>query len=56
VSDCRGSPDLTYDTRRVKVLAVDKDTKATVGFVVAGVLAAIFVPAAIVGSTILSSR
>lgn len=54
VSDCRD--DHTFDTRRDKVQVFDKDTKSSVGLIVVGVLTSIFVPAAIVGSAILSSR
>ncbi len=54
-SECHGDTEQTYDTRRDKVLVVDKDMKATVGIVVAGVLTAIFVPVAVVGSAILSA-
>lgn len=53
-SDCHEKR--TFDTRRDKVLAIDKDTKSSVGLVVAGVLASIFIPAAIVGSAILSAH
>jgi len=56
VSDCRDSPQLTFDTRRDKVLVVNKDTKSSVGVLVAGILTAIVVPIAIVGSAILSSH
>lgn len=51
-SDC-SAPSRTFDTRRERVLIHDKDTRGTVGMVVAGVLTAILVPAAIVGGKIL---
>jgi hypothetical protein len=56
VADCHGTPERTFDTRRDKVLVHQKDTKASVGLVVVGILAAIFVPAGIVGGAILSAR
>jgi hypothetical protein len=52
-SDCKDS---AFDVRRDKVLKHDKDTKSTVGLIVTGILTAIFVPVAIVGTTILSSK
>ena len=55
-TDCRENPERTFDTRRVKVIAQQENTKSnSVGYVVACVLAAIFVPAGIVGSVILGS-
>ena len=50
--DCKDEP---YDVRKDKVFKHDKDTKGTVGIVVTGILTAIFVPFAIVGSTILAN-
>jgi len=46
----------TFDTRRDKVSVHDGDAKSSVGLVVTGILAAIFVPVAIVGSAILTSH
>jgi hypothetical protein len=54
--DSRDCQETTYDTRRDKVWKHDKDTKGTVGLVVTGILTAIFVPAAVVGSAILASK
>ena len=55
-ADSRDCQETTYDTRRDKVWKHDKDTKSSVGLVVTGILTAIFVPAAIVGSAILASK
>ena len=49
--DCKDEP---YDFRKDKVFKHVRDTKSTVGIVVTGILTAIFVPFAVVGSTILS--
>jgi hypothetical protein len=56
VADCRDNPQLTYDTRRDKVLVHDKDSLSSVQIALAGAFAAIFVPVAIVGSALLSAR
>ena len=45
-----------YDVRKDKVFKHVSDTKGTVGLVVTGILTAIFVPAAIVGSAMLSGK
>ena len=55
-SDCTDPQAQTFDVRRDKVLKHDKDTKETVGLVVTGILTAILVPAAIVGSKVLTSK
>ena len=55
-SDCSADPPRTFDTRRDHVLIHDKDTRGTVGVVVAGVLTAILVPVAIVGSKMLTGH
>jgi len=49
--DCKDQP---YDMRKDKVFKHVRDSKATVGVVVTGILTAIFVPVAIVGSQMLS--
>ncbi len=54
VSDCRENPAATFDTRRDKVLVHDGSAKSNVGYIVACVLAAVFVPAGIVGTAILT--
>jgi hypothetical protein len=54
-SDCTGDRP-RYDTRRDKVLIHDKDTRGTVGMVVAGVLGAVLIPTAIVGGKILTGH
>lgn len=55
-SECHGDPPHTYDLRRDKVLIHDKDTKGTVGVVITGVLTAIVVPVAVVGTKILTGH
>lgn len=55
-SECTDPKAQTFDTRRDKVLKHDKDTKTTVGLVVTGILSAVLVPAAIVGSKVLASK
>jgi hypothetical protein len=45
--DCQEGRPLTFDTRRDKVSVYSGDGKANAGLVVAGVLAAILIPAAI---------
>jgi hypothetical protein len=50
--DCKDEP---YDFRKSKVFKHERDTKGTVGIVVTGILRAIFVPFAIVGSQMLSN-
>ena len=53
-SDCRDHPEKTFDARRYKVIAQQENPKTrSVGYVVACVLAAIFVPAGIVGGALL---
>src|SRR5262249_48860338 len=49
--DCKDAP---YDVRKDKVFKHVADTKGTIGVVVTGILTAIFVPVAIVGSTMLA--
>jgi hypothetical protein len=53
--DSRDCKDEAFDVRKDKVFKHDRDTKGTVGIVVTGILTAIFVPFAIVGSTILAN-
>jgi hypothetical protein len=53
-SDCSEGSTATFDTRRDKVLVHSKDSTDSVGYIVVGVLTAIFVPFAIVGSAMLS--
>ncbi len=55
-SDCTDPKAQTFDVRKDTVLKHDKDTKTTVGLVVTGILTAIFVPAAVVGGKILTSK
>jgi len=50
--DCK---DEAFDMRTDKVFKHVRDTKSTVGLVVTGILTAIFVPVAVVGSTILTN-
>ena len=50
--DCKDSP---YDIRKDKVFKHVRDSKATVGLVVTGILTAVITPVAIVGSKILSN-
>lgn len=55
-SECADPKAQTFDVRRDKVLKHDKDTKTTVGLVVTGILSAVLVPAAIVGTKVLTSK
>ncbi len=52
--DSRDCEDAPFDVRKDKVFKHDKDTKATVGLIVTGILTAIFTPIAIAGSVMLS--
>ena len=51
--DCKDK-DNAFDVRTDKVYKHVRDTKGTVGLVITGILTAIFVPVAIVGSNMLS--
>jgi hypothetical protein len=51
--DCREGPPLTFDTRRDKVSVFDNSAKTNVGLVVVGIVAAVLLPVAIVGSVYL---
>lgn len=55
-SDCSDPNAQKFDTRKDKVLKHDRDTRATVGLVVTGILTAVLVPAAIVGSKLLGLK
>ena len=55
--DCAATPESggpLFDIRKDKVFKHERDTRATVGIVVTGILTAIFTPVAIVGSKMLS--
>jgi hypothetical protein len=52
--DCRW-PETRYDIRRDKVRAFSNEAKSSVGLVVVGILAALLIPPAIVGSAILTA-
>jgi hypothetical protein len=51
--DCKDEP---FDVRKDKVFKHDRDSRGTVGLVVTGILTAIFVPVAIVGSQMLGGK
>ncbi len=54
LSDCGDHH--TFDTRRDKVRVHDGEAKSNVGIVVTAILAAIFIPAGIVGTAILTAH
>ncbi len=54
--DCNDPSVPKFDVRRDKVLKHDRDSRATVGLVVTGILTGIFVPAAYIGSQVLAHK